>query len=242
MAKPTFLGVGVMKCGTTTLHDYFRGHPGVFVPQVKESNFLVRPDFSPEMVDSYEEMFPEQWGVRGEICPGYIDASKQIHEMYPRLKIIILVRDPIERMVSHMRHNHTIRGKHIFEDFSSWAGVIENSKRYDDKSHTHDSVRLSMYDKIIPKWTDLFENVLIMKTNSLSVNYEESFMKICRFLDVSPYYPPNSPIVSHISDLSGRPKAPLSDTERDFFLNIFSNTYNYLEAELGIRFDVDQNL
>lgn len=222
------MGVGVMKCGTTTLHHYFRQHPDVFVPEEKESNFLVRPDFSVNRLPEYESMFSEDFSVRGEICPGYIDCADRISDLYPDMKIIIMLRDPIERMVSHMRHNHAMHGHHVFHDFAAWDDLIQKAKREDEVWRVHDAVRLSMYERFIPKWLNSFSDVLVMRTNDLTYDYERNYVRICKFLNVHPHIP-NGPLVFHTGDRSSRPQHPLSETERSFFESVFAETCRFMD-------------
>ena len=99
MPFPTFLCVGVMKCGTTTLYEYLREHPAVFIPQ-KEVDWFNR-QLTPEQ---YAAMFSADYAVRGDLSPSYIYNIDEIAEFCPNVKMILLVRDPIAQFISSMRH------------------------------------------------------------------------------------------------------------------------------------------
>jgi Sulfotransferase family len=116
-ALPTFFIIGAAKAGTTSLHYYLDQHPEVQMSAVKEPHFFAGPEngvpFPPERVESleeYERLFDPSFEVRGEASPSYTNAPRRqgvperIKELVPEAKFVYLVRDPIERTVSHYRH------------------------------------------------------------------------------------------------------------------------------------------
>jgi hypothetical protein len=115
MALPTFLIIGAMKCGTTSLHYYLRLHPEIQIPTLKELNFFSGPpDRFPYPTGArriadlaeYETMFDPNFRVRGEASPNYTvfprrtGVPERIKELVPEIKLIYLVRDPIERTIA----------------------------------------------------------------------------------------------------------------------------------------------
>jgi hypothetical protein len=114
MALPTFLIIGAMKCGTTSLHYYLRLHPEIQIPTLKELNFFSGPP-GPfpypagakriERLDEYESMFDPAFRVRGEASPNYSvyprrkGVPERIKQLIPDAKLIYLVRDPIDRTI-----------------------------------------------------------------------------------------------------------------------------------------------
>jgi Sulfotransferase family len=114
MSRPTFLIIGAMKCGTTSLHHYLRLHPEIQMPTLKELNFFSGPPGdSPyphrakriERLEEYERLFDPAFRVRGEASPNYSvyplrsGVPERIKEIVPDVKLIYLVRDPIARTV-----------------------------------------------------------------------------------------------------------------------------------------------
>ena len=68
--RPTFLGIGGMKCGTTTIYDYLRRHPEVFIVHGKEVEWFSL--YSKVITkEQYESLFPDSFEVRGEFSPNY---------------------------------------------------------------------------------------------------------------------------------------------------------------------------
>lgn len=121
MARPTFLIIGGMKCGTTSLHHYLSEHPEIQkLPRMKETNFFSGPPegvpYPPRSrriahLDEYERLFDDTYKVRGEASPCYTlyprrrGVPERIKALIPDAKLIYLVRDPVARAVSQYRFN-----------------------------------------------------------------------------------------------------------------------------------------
>ncbi|MDX6610215.1 MAG: hypothetical protein QOF85_2140 [Solirubrobacterales bacterium] len=116
-ALPTFFIIGAAKAGTTSLHYYLDQHPQIQMSATKEPHFFAGPEngipYPPERIgslDEYEQLFDPAFGVRGEASPSYTNAPRRqgvperIGELVPDARFVYLVRDPIERTVSHYRH------------------------------------------------------------------------------------------------------------------------------------------
>lgn len=107
---PDFFIVGAPKCGTTSLATYLRGHPRIFMSAVKEPNYFCLD--APGLRDMYDR--PETYGrlfarahpeqLCGEASTAYLfsnEAVPAILEANPAAKIIVMVRDPLDMVVSH---------------------------------------------------------------------------------------------------------------------------------------------
>jgi len=117
MSLPNFLIIGAQRSGTTSLYEYLKQHPQIFMSPVKEPDFFVstgqqRSD-SPSMVltmEAYEALFN---GVTDEVAIGeashrYLpsrDARERIAACLPNPKLIAVLRNPVERGYSHWLHN-----------------------------------------------------------------------------------------------------------------------------------------
>jgi hypothetical protein len=97
-----------MKCGTSSLHQYLGAHPDVSVPPMKETDFFLEEN--DRNLDWYRSLFEENEAA-GEASPNYTKypafpgVPKRIRRTVPDVKLIYVVRDPLERMVSHYVHN-----------------------------------------------------------------------------------------------------------------------------------------
>lgn len=109
---PTFLVIGAMKAGTTSLYHYLRAHPDVFMPLVKELDFFVEHANWRRGLAWYARQFEGAEGVTavGEASTAYTKfptvagVPERIAAHLPDIRLIYVIRDPIDRMRSHYRH------------------------------------------------------------------------------------------------------------------------------------------
>jgi hypothetical protein len=109
---PDFLIVGAAKAGTTSLYNYLIQHPKIDGAVRKEVHYFDR-DYD-KTIDYYRSCFPSlsqpNDHITGEATPYYLFhpyAPERIHKTMPFTKIIILLRNPIDRAYSH--YNFTVR-------------------------------------------------------------------------------------------------------------------------------------
>lgn len=107
-ALPNLLVIGAMKAGTTSLHDYLRRHPDIFMSQVKELDFFVKERRWGLGVEWYRQQFDGRFQLRGESSQNYTKRhyfdsgiATRIASLMPDVRLIYIVRDPVERIVSH---------------------------------------------------------------------------------------------------------------------------------------------
>jgi len=113
-----FLVAGTQKGGTTALHYYLSAHPRICLPRGKELHFFDdegyfrtrgRPDYA-----AYHRRFaPKPGQVLGETTPIYMywyAAPRRIWEYNPAMKLLVVLRNPIERAYSHWNMER-VRGK-----------------------------------------------------------------------------------------------------------------------------------
>lgn len=124
-AKPDFLIIGAPKAGTTALHSALARHPQIFTSTPKEPKYWMCEGAPPpawrgpgdahsqqEWIwrrPDYEALFAsaESGQVRGESTPFYLwsaDARRRIAEQLPDVRLVAVVRDPIERAHSNWMH------------------------------------------------------------------------------------------------------------------------------------------
>jgi sulfotransferase family protein len=110
-ALPNVVVIGGLKCGTTSLHHYLNLHPEIEMSRPKELNFFVEElnwDLGP---DWYASHFDAAVPVRGETSPHYTarprydGVAKRMRETLGDARLIYMVRDPVDRMLSHYLHN-----------------------------------------------------------------------------------------------------------------------------------------
>jgi Sulfotransferase domain len=110
-ALPTFVVIGGLKCGTTSLHHYLALHPEVAMSRPKELNFFAA-ELNWELGrDWYVSHFDAAVRARGESSPHYTNrprfegVAERMRSVAPELRLVYMVRDPIDRLLSHYLHN-----------------------------------------------------------------------------------------------------------------------------------------
>jgi hypothetical protein len=124
MALPDFFVAGAPKAGTTALHAALARHPYLYLSPVKEPKFFLTDGPPParggpgdlrtyrEHVwrrDEYEALFDAAPAgqLRGESTPFYLyrhDAQRRIRDLIPDARLIVILRDPVERAHSNWTH------------------------------------------------------------------------------------------------------------------------------------------
>ena len=186
---PDFLGLGTQKGGTTSLHQWLSTHPKVFLPACKEVHYF---DLQPEQPTSwYAQHFqnaqPEQ--VCGEITPFYLfhpDVPTRIHAVLPKVRMIVLLRDPVERTLSQVFHAR----KRGFESLMPEEALAAEASRLQsgnpESLQKHSYVSRSRYLEQLNRYETLFgqDQLLILQSEQLFSDPEKLWVQLLRFLQL----------------------------------------------------------
>lgn len=171
-----FVGIGPQRTASSWLHQVLLHHPKVAFPAgVKETMFFDQR--YAKGLGWYAAHFAHAATdqLRAEIAPTYFDddaARERLRGLYPDLKIIINVRNPVERAFSLFRH-HVAKGR-VAPDFER---AIETMPRI---------ITSGRYAAHCPLWEQAFgaSNVLYIVQEDASARPEEVLERVCRFLDL----------------------------------------------------------
>ncbi len=113
--RPDFIVIGAMKSATTTLHEQLARQPGIFMSRPKEPNFFSDDEFYTRGRSWYAAIFDKagQTELRGESSthyaklPTYPRTVERMVRHLPHLKLIYLMRHPIDRLMSQYVHEVT---------------------------------------------------------------------------------------------------------------------------------------
>ena len=199
MTLPNFLIVGVQKAGTTSIYNYLQEHPQVYMSSVKETNFLEKDweNLPPEeqnkngivTLEKYSELFAD---VRDEIAIGeaspnylfhYKSSAARIKKYVPNAKLIIVLRNPVERAYSdHLMHMRDAIG------YRSLSEQIQHS------SHKSFILRKGFYYAPIKYYFDQFgqEQIKVFFYDDLCDNSQEFMQKMYKYLGVDEEFVPNT--------------------------------------------------
>ena len=179
---PTFIGIGAQKCASTWIYQVLKGHPEVVVSDPKELNFFsYNYDHGFQW---YEGHFHRDhpWKAAGEISPSYFYepmAVKRALDYRQDLKIVVSLRDPIERAYSN--HLHEIKVGHLWGENLCFEHGIKNNPMYLEQSR---------YATHLAKWFNTFprDQILVMIYEEIKNNPVQQAGRLYRFLGVDEDY------------------------------------------------------
>jgi Sulfotransferase domain len=207
---PDYLIIGAQRAGTTSLFKYLVQHPAVGRPFLGKGAHFFDTNYSADL-DAYRAYFPTtayKWYVMasrrmgfvtGEGSPYYLahpHAPYRIAEALPDVKLIALLRDPVERAYSHYQHE-VARG---FEDLEFDEALEQEPKRLagevermrSDPSYNsfalqhHSYLSRGRYAEQLEVWYGLFarEQILVLRSEDLFADPERVYLDVLRFLGV----------------------------------------------------------
>ena len=113
--SPNFIIVGAMKCATSTLHEQLALQPGIFMTEPKEPYFFSNDEVYARGTDWYLSLFKD--ASENDLCgessthytklPTYPETVARMSAVLASPRLVYMVRDPIERAVSHFIHEWT---------------------------------------------------------------------------------------------------------------------------------------
>lgn len=190
---PNFFIVGTPKSGTTSLFHYLQEHPEVFLPELKEPHFFSCPEvkntyYKTKIVDSKEEYLDlyqetESYKAVGDLSSSYLfnkETPKRIHQFNPYAKIIIVLRNPVERALSHYLMDVNLGYINV-----SLSKVINNKDTF--KQHYQEYIELGFYEQQIRAYTKQFPDsqIKVVLSDTLYANTAETLKDIYSFINVS---------------------------------------------------------
>jgi hypothetical protein len=227
--KANLFIVGAAKCGTTSLYEYLSYHPDIFMSPVKEPHFfainvanknkeLYLPPSRGEKyhtkiirdINVYNSLFEggNDCAILGEASPSYLwdkTAAEKIYQYNKEAKIIILLREPIKRLVSQyqMAQSLGITHKGSFLDMIRY----EYSKEEKIWGIDHIYIDLGFYYQQISRYSNLFPEtqIMIIKFEDLIKRKELCLKRIFQFLEVSDSYV-NASQLNEIHNAASHPR------------------------------------
>ena len=181
-ALPNLVVIGAMKCGTTSLHLLLDQHPDITMSRRKEISFFSRQD-DDRGVPWYMSHFNGATAIRGESSPSYTKYPQRdgvparMHALLPDAKLIYILRDPIERTVSHYLHDY-LRGREQRPLGEALRSFADNP--YVSPSRYH--MQLERYLQYYAR-----SQILILATEDLRDEAHLTLERVVDFLGVAPY-------------------------------------------------------
>jgi len=214
---PNLLIIGAAKSGTTSLHRYLSLHPDVFMSKQKELRYFVPAERKGRLdrgVDWYTAQFPEDAAIRGETSPQYTlfpkiaGVPETIKRTLGRPKLIYLLRDPVERILSD--YVQIVDENYHLETFKEMLTGITTTESY---WYSRYYLQLSRYLEVFPR-----EDILVVINERLSADPQGVMRTVFEFLGVDPDFWTDEFEQSHNAYKPGKYIAPWFDGYAPEFL------------------------
>jgi len=220
---PNFLIAGTAKCGTTSVHRYLKQHPEIYMPAHKEPMFMVsevyeklntndpRYHISEEhtvfTLDNYEKLFEN---VTDEIAIGEASTPYLYHHKYsiPKIKrllgdvkIIIFLRNPVDRAFS--AYKHFVKETGDTDSFEQFLNK-ENERVSENWDILTFPKGLGFYYNQVKAFQNNFSRVRIYLLDDLYADPDEILFDIYSFLEVDTSFKCNTSTKHNKSDISDK--------------------------------------
>jgi hypothetical protein len=183
--KPNLFIIGAMKCGTTSLHNYLDAHPAITMSEEKEPGYFVEEMTFHKGSRWYHSLFNQdkEYRYRGESSthytklPIYKGVPVRIHRFNPDAKLIYIMRDPFERVISH--YWHAVRDLHNGGERRALLQAVKEKQEY---------LAFSEYIMQLKPYLDLYgkEAIYTLTFEALRDDPLSEMYKIFSWLGVEP--------------------------------------------------------
>ena len=226
--KIDFIGVGAPRCGTTWIAECLMEHPEICFPYTKELNFFsktrannTKSEYEISGIEGYYKLFENCDGEKkkGEFSTYYMidkNAAEIIKKHFPEIKIIIALRNPVDRAFSDYKNVKYIHLKEKDDFETAFFKFDKGLDSYSERGKYY--LQLKKYFENFPK-----KNIKIIILEDVEKNPEKILKELYEFLEVDNLFVP-----SIINKKSNESKAVEAKTEKKF-ANWLSKIYRNLE-------------
>jgi hypothetical protein len=239
MNWPNFFVVGAHKGGSSYLYTQLKRHPEIFLPTNKEPAYFQPGHRTHVDLDEYRELYANAKGHKaiGEATPYYLpdpEVPARIHAVSPAAKIIVTLRDPVDRARSHYEMDR---------EFDCVRSFREAVQRYEDRSArrwdlSREYIEWGLYSAQVGRYMGVFgrEQVLVVLFNDIAKRPNDLLARIAQFLGVDPgfyagldvsepvffYHKPKSAVIPWVQSLGLTLLLPhsLKNALRPLFFNM----------------------
>ena len=184
---PNFLVIGAMKAGTTSLYHYLAAHPQIFMSAIKELDFFVETGNWKRGIDWYGRQF--QGAGQDEVAIGEASTAyskypivrgvpERIARYFPDMRLIYIVRNPIERIRSHYEHRVAVG-----DERETLDQAILNNPLYLNCSRY--ALQIQQYIRHFP-----IERLLLITSEDLRHSRQSTMRRVYSFLGVDDDFVP----------------------------------------------------
>ncbi len=250
-ARPDFIIIGAQKAGTASLYSYIIQHPQVIPASKREIHYFDM--YYKKGILWYQSHFPSASQLKdgaiitGESTPYYMfhpHALKRLYRLLPDVKIIILLRDPIKRAISHYfhevrRHREPLSIEDAFKREEERIG-LEYEKMLKDEYYHSQIYQHYSYKKrgiYIDQIQNCFEKfpskqILVLKSEDFFSDPKSILKEVFVHLDIDPEFVPPDLNPKNVGNYNER----IADTVIEYLRNYFAPHNKRLYAYLNRDF------
>jgi len=228
LGLPDFLGIGAPQSGSTWLYENLRCHPELYLPDQKELHYFDRGFH--RSLRSYTNKFkPGCQKVKGEITPGYsilpLECIRFIQVIMPEVKLIFLMRNPIDRILSAVRRIFSRLPHKKFEE-------VDESEFY-AYFRSERCRKRSDYLTILNNWISVFprEQLYLGFFDDIKNQPQKLLCDIFAHIDVSQDVDWNSFPYKEV--INKNPIVPMPEKYRDFLEKMYYRDIEVLHERFG---------
>ena len=181
---PTFVVIGAMKCGTTSLYRYLQQHPEICMSRTKEPNFFVEEKNYHKGMAWYQSLFQGSAKEYGECSTNYTKrhefegVAARMKAVLPDVKLIYLLRDPVERVISHYVHSYAKGTEH--------RALSDVLCHFDNNKYVLTSRYYMQLQPYLSHYST--DQILVISTEALKLNRLAVLQEVFRFVGVDPTF------------------------------------------------------
>jgi len=194
-ALPDFLIIGAQRAGTTSLYSYLAQHWLVVSAMHKEIHYFdvsfhrglswYRAHFP--LSSALQQASSPTRSITGEATPNYLFsplAAERVASVVPEARLIVLLRNPVERAHSHWRH--TVRAG--YEDLGFEEALVQEESRNDPH---YAYLGRGLYASQLERWMALFDSkqLLVLRSEDLFAESQPILDQLAAFLDIPGWTP-----------------------------------------------------
>jgi tetratricopeptide (TPR) repeat protein len=248
---PNFLIIGSGKSGTSSLYQYICGHPQVLPAITKEIGYFDINRRYRNGINWYLSHFPQIMEqdnfLTGEATPSYLyryQVAERILQVFPQIKLIVILRNPIERAISAYYHAVKDQGElrslenaideeiKILEEFTDPLEIMATKYKFNHRLEPKYIV-WGLYYYFLKHWLELFpkKQLLILHSYELFNHPELTTNKVFSFLGL-----PNYRLEKYVKYTAGNYQAINSQLHQKLS-SCFKVHNQKLESYLDIKFN-----
>ena len=248
--KPNFLIVGIAKSGTTSLVQYLKNHPNIFIPNIKEPRYFSykylktigykgpgdeeTKKIAIKTKADYFSCFSKIKKTTIAIGEASVETSFYHKFTIPEIKneledpkIIILLRDPVKRAIS--AYSHLVREERETFDIQN---ALDNEEKRMESGYEFiwSYIGSGLYYNQVKAFKESFSNVQVIVFEDFVKNPNKFYQEVLQFLDV----PDNKKVEFDQFNISGKPK----NRTINYFLNKPFKIKKVLKSLIGEKYSL----